>query len=155
MLARYQRQHPSVILQLHLVNPCCIVERSLKVTEFAYTQRLRFEFAMKRLLPFFLSLLSREWSWVISKHRIISLSPRFTFANLIQGHIKSSDHRNFSSLLNSGQPDAKPKPRVTWCLVAALSCFLSSARLYWLYNIPNTHANSRGHTSSLLPMRCT
>ena len=33
--------------------------------------------------------------------------------------------------------------------------FWCRSKSFWLYNIPNTNANSWGHTSSLRPTRCT
>ena len=49
------------------------------------------------------------------------------------------------------------QPRATWHLVVALSCpfCLVSARLSWLYDISDAHADSCGHMSSLPSMHCT
>ena len=48
-----------------------------------------------------------------------------------------------------------PEVPTTWCLMAAFRGLLFYARFCWLYDIPDTHANSRGDTSSLPPMRRT
>ena len=76
-----------------------------------------------------------------------------TFTRLVQGHLKASNHLSFSSLLNPGQSGTRPEIRAMLCLVAAFPGLLFSAHLCWLYNIPDTHTNSRGHISSL-PSMC-
>ena len=91
-----------------------------------------------------------------------------TYARLVQSHRKASNHLSFPFLLyfresgifsgpfpppNPGQSGARPEPRGTWRIVAAFRSIFS-ARLCWLCNILDAHANSRGHPSSLPPMRC-
>ena len=102
-----------------------------------------------------------------SKHRIV-FSLRFsTFASLVQGHLKASKHPHFSTfasilylrLFSISQPralwhNARDQSNVTSSSYL-LGSSLVSTHLCWLYNIPNDHANSRGHSSSLPPTQYT
>ena len=81
---------------------------------------------------FFLrSLLSWDWQKATWRYQMILVSPRFsTLTNLVQSHLKL---------------------QVMW----RHWCILIATRVCWFYDIPDAHANSRGHTSALPPPRCT